>query len=416
MFSAFSKQKNSYPYGRPYHVRILVLTNRVPYPLKDGGNVATMQMLESMLHCGFKVKLLSLNTKKHFVNTNTLPKVFTTLALETIDINTDVSIKGALQSLFSTQSYNATRFYNHDFKELIQKTLREEKYDMVHFENIYTAIYLEAIRQDDGTKYILRPHNIEHEIWEKAGKEESFIKRAYINLLARRLKNYEIDHWKKFDAIIPITAIDEAMIKHYTADTTHYLNLPTAIDLKKIPAGNNDSDNTKIFHLGSMAWLPNRQAMEWFITHVWDTIEKATKAHFYMAGRDMPEELFNFQSNRIHVLGEVDDAFEFMMDKQIMVVPLFAGSGVRIKILEGMAAAKTIVTTSIGVQGIDAFDKDQVVLANNPKAFADAVIWCVKNEQKCKEIGRKARQLIEEKYSIENFELKLQHFLLKVIN
>ncbi len=81
-----------------------------------------------------------------------------------------------------------------------------------------------------------------------------------------------------------------------------------------------------------------------------------------------------------------------------------------------MAAAKTIVTTSIGVQGIDAFDKDQVVLANNPKAFADAVIWCVKNEQKCKEIGRKARQLIEEKYSIENFELKLQHFLLKVIN
>ena len=125
----------------------------------------------------------------------------------------------------------------------------------------------------------------------------------------------------------------------------------------------------------------------------------------------MPRSFFDYAGKRIFVQGDIDDAADFIFDKQIMVVPLFAGSGIRIKILEGMAAGKTIVTTSLGVQGIEAFDKQQILIANNPKAFAEAVTWCVKNERNCKTIGLNARKLIEEKYSTNSFEEKLKDFL-----
>ncbi len=395
-------------------MKVLVITNRVPYPSNDGGNIATMQMLESMLHCGFEVKLLSLNTVKHFVDTSKLPDVFKTLSLETTTLDTAVKLWGAILNLFSNKSYNAIRFYCDDFRDLIIQTIQEQKYDIVHFENVYSAIYLDYIKPYTEAKFVLRTHNVEYEIWERAALEEGFLKRLYIQTLAKSLKRYEIQIWEKCHAIIPITAIDEAIIKPYIENTTPSLTLPTAIDVRNIQIDTNNKGDHNIYHLGSMNWIPNQQAMEWFMQYVWPPVELATKAHFYMAGRDMPDQFYNYQSERVHIIGEVDNASEFIRGKQIMVVPLFAGSGVRIKILEGMAAAKTIITTSLGVQGIEAFDQEQVLIANNAKSFTEALIWCLKNERKCVELGKKARTLMEEKYSIENFELLLKQFYLKL--
>jgi hypothetical protein len=389
-------------------MKILAITNRVPYPLNDGGNVATMQMLESLVNCGFEVKLLSLNTNKHFVDTATLPRFFKALGLETININTDITINGAVTNLLSGKSYNAIRFFNPEFRDLLIRTLKETRYDIVHFENIYSATYIDTVKGNSDALCVLRPHNVEHEIWERASLDEKLLKRFYIRLLAGRLKKFELETWPKFDAMIPISVMDEATIRTY-APAAHYLTLPTAIPTHNETVGN-EGHILNVFHLGSMNWIPNLQSMEWFMKNVWPTVEKNTKAVFHMAGRSMPESFFNYAGERVFVYADVEDAFEFMRDKQIMVVPLFAGSGVRIKILEGMAAGKTIITTSLGVQGIDAFDKEQLLIANNASAFAEAVTWCIKNEKKSREIGNRARQFIAEKYSVQSFESKLKQF------
>ncbi len=395
-------------------MKIVVLTTRIPYPLMDGGSIATMQMLQSLINCGYVVKLLSLNTNKHFVEKGSLPPIFNTLAIESTDIDTNVNFKDAFKNLFSDKSYNANRFYSDDFRQLIVQTLLRSDYDVVLFDGIYSAVYLNTVKQFSKAKRILRPHNIEHDIWIKAALDESFPKNWYISLLAKKLKKFEYLSWPLFDAIIPISIIDEFTIRKAANTTQKIRTLPTAIDVKKIIANNALADCKKIFHLGSMDWAPNQQAMEWFLSMVWNKVESACKGQFFMAGRNMPEDFFKYANDRIKVEGDIENVYEFMNDKQIMVVPLFAGSGIRIKILEGMAAAKTIITTSLGVQGIDAYDKEHVMIANNPLAFADAIIWCVKNETKCKEIGNNARKLIEEKYSIENFEEELSKFIAEV--
>ena len=367
-----------------------------------------------MRKCGYEVKLLSLNTRKHHVDLTQLPDTYHSIHPEAVDINTDIDLKGVITHLFKGKSYNASRFVSEDFKQLLQQTLKNSDFDLVHFEGIYMASYLETVRNNSEAKCVLRPHNIEYEIWENAAEDSGKFKGLYLKILAKQLKRFEIGYWPLFDGIIPITTSDEYTIREHNKLTSHILTLPTAMDLQRIELQVEKSNNLSVFHLGSMNWIPNQQAMQWFMENVWPTVAASTKATFYMAGREMPEEFFGYANEKVNIIGEVTDASIFMSDKQIMVVPLFAGSGVRIKILEGMAAGKTIITTSLGVQGIAVFDKQEVLIANNPKSFAEAVIWCIKNEKKCKEMGLRARKFMEENYSLPQFESQLKLFLQQV--
>lgn len=367
-----------------------------------------------MRRCGYEVKLLSINTRKHHVDITKLPETYHSIHSEAVDINTDIDLKGVITHLFKGKSYNASRFVSEDFKQLLQKTLRNDDFDIVHFEGIYMASYLDTVRNHSKAKCVLRPHNIEYEIWENAAEDSGKFKGLYLKILAKQLKRFEIGYWPLFDGIIPITTSDEYTIREHNKRTSHILTLPTAMDINRIEVQVEKSNNLSVFHLGSMNWIPNQQAMQWFMENVWPTVAASTKAVFYMAGREMPEEFFGYANEKVNIIGEVADANLFMSDKQIMVVPLFAGSGVRIKILEGMAAGKTIITTSLGVQGITVFDKQEVLIANNPKSFAEAVIWCIKNEKKCKEMGQRARKFMEENYSLPQFESQLKLFLQQV--
>ena len=97
-------------------------------------------------------------------------------------------------------------------------------------------------------------------------------------------------------------------------------------------------------------------------------------------------------------MGEVEDATVFMQSKQIMVVPLFAGSGIRVKILEGMSLGKAIVTTTLGVEGIDAQNKEHVLVADDASAFANAIVELLQNQSMAEQLGNEAKQLATDQY------------------
>ncbi|MFN3446862.1 MAG: glycosyltransferase, partial [Bacteroidia bacterium] len=154
-----------------------------------------------------------------------------------------------------------------------------------------------------------------------------------------------------------------------------------------------------VFHLGAMDWQPNQQAMEWFVTQVWPlVIKQQPDAIFYMAGKNMPATFKKYQTQNIKILGEVEDATVFMQSKQIMVVPLFAGSGIRVKILEGLSLGKTIVTTKLGVEGIDAQHKQHLLVANDAQTFAASIVELLQNSALAEQLGDAAKQLATDQY------------------
>jgi glycosyltransferase involved in cell wall biosynthesis len=117
---------------------------------------------------------------------------------------------------------------------------------------------------------------------------------------------------------------------------------------------------------------------------------------------------------KIFIQGEVDDALEFVNSKSIMVVPLLSGGGMRVKIVEGMAMEKCIISTSLGAEGINFTDGVNLLIANNRDEFYDAIKLCIADEEYCKTIGANARKLIEQQYEINTVTNNLVEFYQRV--
>jgi len=165
-----------------------------------------------------------------------------------------------------------------------------------------------------------------------------------------------------------------------------------------------------------MDWMPNQDAINWFLNSVWGKInEKHPAVKLYLAGINMPVWLKELRQVNVIVEGEVPDSQKFINSKSIMIVPLKSGGGMRVKIIEGMALGKTIITTSIGSEGIAYEDGKDVIVANTADEYLIAIDKCLTDKKFCDSIGNNARKLVEQKY--DNFVIctKLSDFYKSVL-
>ena len=136
------------------------------------------------------------------------------------------------------------------------------------------------------------------------------------------------------------------------------------------------------------------------LNEVWDAVLNAVpKITFYLAGRNMPGYFYKGNWKNVRVVGEVADSVLFMSSKQIMIVPLLSGSGIRIKILEAMSLSKTVVATTIAAEGIMYENGKNIIIADTPQEFAQAVKKLTQDKDYCKQIGQNAYELIKSRYN-----------------
>ena len=158
-------------------------------------------------------------------------------------------------------------------------------------------------------------------------------------------------------------------------------------------------EENSLFHIGSMDWMPNQEGINWFLESVWPALHKEIpEVRLYLAGRKMPERLMKAQIEGVNVVGEVADSSYFIGSKQINIVPLLSGSGIRVKIIEAMSLGKTVVTTSIGAEGINYTDGKDILIANTPEEFIAQIRRCVADKEFCRQIGQNAYELIVKEY------------------
>ena len=148
-----------------------------------------------------------------------------------------------------------------------------------------------------------------------------------------------------------------------------------------------------------MDYLPNIEGVNWFLETIYPGLIKSTPGvPVFLAGKNMPEEIFKMANDKLKVSGRIDDARNYLSDKQIMIVPLLSGGGMRVKIIEGMAMGKTIISTTVGAEGIKYKHNKNILIADTPQEFIDAIIHCVNNPDVAKAIGIEARNLSEKTY------------------
>ena len=399
-------------------MNILLLCNKSPYPPSEGGPMAMNSVIMGLIEAGHNVKVMAFNSNKYHVDIENIPEDYRTKTrIEFIDINLRIKVFEAFKNLFSNESYHVKRFISEDFKNRLIEVLEAEKFDIVQLEMIYMAPYIDTIREHSNAKIVMRMHNVEHKIWERIAKKTVFFaKRWYINHLARTLRKYEMGILDELDGIAAITLTDAAYFRRVTA--TPVIDLPFGVDIDKFNPVFEVEDKPTFYHIGSMNWMPNEEGIKWFLNNVWgDVVKRVPEAKLYLAGRNMPKWLLkkNHKKN-IEVVGEVPDAHEFVNQHNVAIVPLFSGSGMRIKIIESMALGKTVITTMIGAEGIQYTEFEDIIIADNEPKMVENICRLFKHPEEAEAIGLNARRLIEEVYDNKKIINRLEIFYKEIMS
>lgn len=356
-------------------------------------------IITGLLEAGHHIKILAVNNEKYHVSEADIPEEYKKkTGIELIDVDLSVRPMKAFLNLFTKKSYHVERFVSETFKSRLAEVLEKELFDVVQLEMLFMAPYVETIREHSKAMIVLRAHNVEHKIWERVAKETKFfLKRWYINHLAKTLKEYELNALETVDGVAAITRKDAAYFRKYCSKPV--IDIPYGVYPEEFTPKYEIEGKPKFYHIGSMNWMPNEEGIRWFIEEVLPkTVEKVPDFVYHLAGRNMPEWLTTLKNKHVDVIGEVPDAKAFVAENDVAIVPLLAGSGIRIKIIESMAMGKTVITTRVGAEGILYNEEVNLIIAENIAKMVEAIRSIHENPQIAEKIGQEARKLVETTY------------------
>ncbi|MSP09719.1 MAG: glycosyltransferase [Flavobacteriaceae bacterium] len=430
-------------------MKLLVVGNRMPWPLHDGGAIATYGMLRSLVENGAEVDFFAFNTKKHFAENAIIEKYFGFCKVHLVSLDAGVKPLNALWNLLFGGSYHMERYDSIEGADQLYNLIQSGNYDCVMIEGLYSMpITLRVMKQlsvkADGLgsneihvnrnetiqkkpiKWVYRSHNVEYQIWERLAMYISQpLKRWYLGIQAKRLKRYEINAWGLLDAIVPIVETDSNIIHAAVTEIQKNNQINSGDSVVSKPQIHVYQPGIaiespfafvhrplSIFHIGSMEWQANEQGVMWFLKKVWPlvlSIEPNVK--FHLAGKGLSKTDPRFFQTGIVNHGEVDDAEVFMQKYGIMMVPIQAGSGIRIKSLEAMALGVPVVSTSIGAQGLSVDKGTQMIIADDPADFANGIVQLLLNPAASQAMTQRARAYMEEHHNLKRNTSELLLFL-----
>lgn len=379
-------------------MKILQICNKPPFPPKDGGSIAMNNITVGLLSENCDVKVLAITTPKHFANVSDLPIDYVSkTSIEFVFIDTSINAFDAFLSMINNKSYNLSRFYSKKFEQKIIETLKRNTFDIIQLESLFVSMYINTIRKYSKAKIILRTHNIENIIWDRKSKlEKNIFRKIYISILSSQIKKEEITAINSSDAIAAITEEDKKWVLR-NCKQKNIKTIPFGIDVKDYDIDNTEMERKSIFFIGSFDWFPNADGLNWFLKNVWVKMLDEN-INLYIAGRGMSEEFKNTNLKNVHILGEIDNVKQFMTSKNVMIVPLLSGGGMRVKIIEGMAMGKVVISTSIGAEGIEYTNNKNIIIANTPDEFINSIKLVFQDEALNNSLSINAREFVSTNY------------------
>ncbi|MBJ6142664.1 glycosyltransferase family 4 protein [Hymenobacter sp. BT559] len=384
-------------------MHILQLCPRVPYPPHDGGALAMYETARGLAEAGHRVTILAANTPKHHQPADALAHLGPNVRLVAVAVDTRIRPLAALQNLlFSHEAYNVERFISQRLLAKLLELVLAEHVDVVQFEGAFVAWYAGQLNQalsarklhaSQQPKFVLRAHNVEYTIWEMlASRAGNALKKWYLQKLAQRLKAFEKEMLHRIDAVAAITEEDATRLRSMfyaglpapvSAETMasqqygpRFAIIPASYDLGRLPAAPAPPKPRTLFIIGSLNWLPNLEGLAWFLKEVWPQAHaELPKLELHIAGSHPPADLTSRPpgQDNIFVHGFVESAPAFMQQYELMLVPLLSGGGMRVKVVEGLALGKAVLSTTLGAEGIAAHNDENILLRDGAAAWLAAL-------------------------------------------
>ncbi|CAG0937513.1 polysaccharide biosynthesis protein PslH [Thermoflexales bacterium] len=384
--------------------RVLYLTQVLPYPLNTGARVRQYYVLRQLART-HEVTLVS------FVRGDDKPEHVAHLktfchAVHTVPMTRSRWRDGraAIQGLLTQIPIVIARDEIVTMQQTLARLQASESFDVVHADQVSMSRY-GLLSQT--ARHVLDLHNAMYLVTERlAAHETNPLKRLVLRREARALARYEAELCAKYDQVTFVTDEDRKLIEQQLSrwevhlPDQRFTTIPICIDPSDKPPIKPVAQPQRITALGVMFWPPNAEGVLWFAQEIWPRIH-AQQPHliFTVVGKNPPEYLTQLHgTNGIEVLGFVPEVEAILADTAVFVVPLRAGGGMRVKILDTWSWGLPIVSTSIGAEGIDIRDGENILIADTPTAFSAAVLRAANDLDLNQCLRRNGRRWVEEKY------------------
>ncbi|MGQ9863966.1 MAG: glycosyltransferase family 4 protein [Bacteroidia bacterium] len=377
-------------------MRILQLSVKSPLPAHDGGSLAMANFFSLWKALGYQARTLAIASPKHPIPAEVVDQ--SPFPITLVPVDTTPRFLRALKNFFSAVPYHVVRFTHEDFADALKKIVHTWQPDIIQLETPYLAQYRDLFGK---SAIVYRMHNIESQIWfRQSAHMVSPAFRLYLRRQAARIAAWEKEVLSWCDGLLPISHKEAhwAQALGYQGPITV---LPFGLPVENYPFSPPLKTPPTLAFIGALDWLPNQKGLVWFLRNVWAPFKKAhPTAHFFVAGRNAPPSLLRFADPQTHILGEVADARAFLAEHDILVVPLFAGSGIRIKILEGWAMGKAILTTPIGAESLTYEDQKNIMIASDASSFFAMLHRLYEDVHLRIELAYQGRKLVETHYNL----------------
>lgn len=391
--------------------QILYLCGQLPWPLDNGQKIVSFNDLR-YLSSVFQVDVLSYidpinlpkqaellaSLKTELPNVHFLPPVVhRILSGNSIGKKASALMRGMMRAL----PYVVGKYRNSKYLKMIQGRLASQTYDVLYIDHIHPSYALNELPSETlcQVKLVYRAHDIFSETLSAYAKELGGHPTSWaVKLDAWVCRQYERRIWKRVDAILPVTRrLAELISKDLPALKSKMLFFPVLFDPQAYVPHIRPTAQ-RVLYIGTVHFPPNLQGLKWFLDRCWPLVlAQFPDAKFDIVGRGGNELLPVHDSVRIHnYLEDLSAAFE---GADVFVVPLFSGSGIRLKILDALKHGVPVVTTGAGYAGLEIIEGTHVLVADEPQSFAERICDLLNSEAMRTCLARNGQDYIEANHS-----------------
>ena len=374
-------------------MKILFVTPRFPYPPLKGDQTVAYHRLR-LLSREHEITLLTLyQTDKELAYSSKLESFCKKIV--PVRLSRYGSALNMLKGIKSSEPFQVWYFKSKRFEKELKDLVNKGGFDIIHTYMLRLAGYTE----DFNMPKILDLIDSMQLNFERRASLEKYPLKAIFNMELKRLKTYENKMVNKYDVSVVVSDKDKKYI-----DSTKVVSIPLGVDTDVFrPYGDLKKSKIIIFS-GNMGYFPNENAILWFNEKCFSMIkEQVPDSRLLIVGNNPGPRLKAIHDGKsVIVTGYVDSMARALNEAEIAIAPMQAGSGMQFKILETMACALPVVTTSLGLGAISVVDGESILLADNPEQFTQACVSLLRDHGLARKIGRNGRESVVEKYSWEH--------------
>lgn len=382
-------------------MRILFITDEIPYPPVAGNLLRTYNLCQRLARQHEVWLAAPLNDGEDAQGLIHLQglchEVVTALRQRQSSLR---HVPGLLRYAWEGKPLEFKFEYCQALVDKIRQIMATTQFDVVHIEPSYMGLYVEAIPPGAQCKKFLTFHNIESSLFrELARVSRKPNKKVRALLHSFMLRRWERRYLGRFDGCITVSEIDRRLL--LTANPNLRVDVsPNGFDIQKYQPLPAKDTSPRLMFVGSMDYGACVDAMLFFCGEVLPQIQQTVKeVEMWIVGRDPTPAVQQLGGNRVHITGAVDDVIPYYSQSTVCVVPLRAGGGTRLKILEAMALGRPVVSTTKGCEGLDVVDSEHLFIADTPEQFAAKTVRLLTDPALRQRIVTNARQLVENVYN-----------------